>query len=92
MEKQVLMHKLFRGNFELALFVHAASDKSFAQKFVGDLYHFMAGISESPITDAKVLGEYLMLLRDIASETNDLSLNEFLGSVDMMAERLYEGY
>jgi len=44
---------------------------------------------ESPVTQARELGQYLILLRDIASHTEDLSLNEFLGSFDIMAEKIY---
>ena len=89
MNKEVLMHKLLRGNLELSLFVHSASDKIFARQYISDLYHFMVENQESPVTQARELGQYLILLRDIASHTEDLSLNEFLGSFDIMAEKIY---
>lgn len=91
MNQHMLLHKLARGNLELTLFVRAASDKTFAKQYIENLYHYMAGTSSELITNAKELGDYLMLLRDIAHNTEDLSLNEFLGGFDVIAENIYLG-
>lgn len=82
-----LKTKLLRGNTELALFSHLHGNKTLTKKFIKELYHYMGGKIDKSV--ASEMGDFLKMLKKVAAVTQDTSLNEFLGTFDMMCQNLY---
>ena len=83
-----LKAQILQGNMELAMFSHLTTHKEESKQFVKELYHYMGGQNEKTV--ASQLGDFMLLLNKVAQITQDVSLNEFLGTFDNICSELFE--